>query len=480
MTVPDAPPPGARSEPEAGPPPGRRAPNVLVILADEHAAGALGCYGHPAVQTPNLDRLATGGVAFDRAYCNSPICVPSRLSLFSGRYVHQIGAWDNGSSPPAGYRTWGHALGPLGYETVLAGRTHFNGPDRLHGFERRLSDDLPHWRHEGQAAPRSPDWRRPTRSHVTECGPGDHAYAAHDRGVADRCVAFLEEKGAAPPAAASRPWLLYCGFMLPHFPLIAPPEFFARYPAGAIPLPETWDEPLAGQHPAIRHLRWAFRNDAPLPAEVQRRATASYWALISYLDHHVGRLLDVIDRSPLREDTVVVYASDHGEMGGQHGIWQKSCFYEASVRVPLIVRAPESLRRGLPPRVADNVSLVDVLPTLIDVAGGQPPGDLPGSSLLDTARRAGETAQRTVFSEYHAQGMLRAGYMVKRGDLKYCHYVGHRAQLFDVGRDPLETRDLIDAPGYGHTVDAMRRELLAIVHPVAADAAALADQAARR
>lgn len=471
---------GAPEVPRISEPSGRP-PNILVILADEHAASALGCYGHPVVQTPHLDRIGTQGTVFDRAYCNVPICVPSRLSFFSGRYAHQVGGWDNGSAPPRGYRTWGHYLGASGYETVLAGRTHINGSDRLVGFERRLSDDLPKWRHEGQAAKRDSEWRRGNRSHVTECGAGTNEYAAHDVDVTDRCVSFLREKAsAAARGAGDEPWILYCGYMLPHFPLIAPPEYLALYSPDAVPLPQTWDEPPAQQHPVIRHLRWAFHNDEPLPEAIQRLATASYWALITYLDHQIGRLLDAIDGSLLRENTVIIYTSDHGEMGGEHGMWQKMCFYEPSVRVPLIMRLPPRLEPDLPALVAENVSLVDVLPTLLALGGAQAQAhaqeDLPGSSLLEIARQADTSIdpRRAVFSEYHAQGTEAASYMLKQGDLKYCYYVGHEPQLFDVANDPAETRNLATAPEHGETLKAMSRLLREIADPEEVDAAAKA------
>ncbi|MBI3974269.1 MAG: sulfatase-like hydrolase/transferase [Chloroflexi bacterium] len=367
---------------------GPRPPNVLVVLSDEHTPFATGCYGHPQVQTPHLDRLAADGTLFENAYCNSPMCVPSRLSLLSGRYVHQIGAWDNGTVPSADFTTWGHYLGAAGYETVLCGRTHWNGSDRLHGFERRLVDDR-----------------------------------------------------------------------------------------------ESWNEPVENQHPAIRHLRWSFRNDQPLPEELERRATASYWALVTFVDDLVGRLLDVIDGSPLRHNTVVLYTSDHGEMAGHHGIWQKQCFYEPSVRVPLLLRLPPRLDatgswRGR--RVAENVSLVDVLPTLLELAGAEVPPDLPGQSLLEVARQGADTPRRAVLSEYHAQGMLTGGFMLKRGDFKLCHYVGHAPQLFDVGADPLERRDLAADPAYASIGQELERNLRRIVDAEAADAQARADQEARR
>jgi choline-sulfatase len=450
---------------------------VLVIVSDEHAAGAAGCYGHPAVRTPRLDRLAGSGTVFDNAYCNSPICVPSRLSLLSGRYPHQIGAWDNGVVPDSRFVTWGHYLEEAGYETVLDGRTHFNGEERLHGFGRRLLDDWDGWRHEGKPPLRTPESRRASNSHVSECGPGEHRSDAFDAAVVEHGRHFLEDKAAdAARGESGQPWLLYCGFIRPHFPLIAPPEYFERYSPERVTLPPTWDEALAGQHPVIQQLRRAFRNDEPISEALARRATASYWALVSALDHNVGQLLDVVDSTSLRETTVVVYTSDHGEMAGHHGVWQKSCFYEPSVRVPLILRVPPAWSQGAdtPARVVENVSLVDVLPTLLDVAGCAVPDHLPGESLLAAGQR-----RRPIFSEYHAQGMLAGGFMLKQENYKYCHYVGSASQLFDTRADPLEVQDLIDEPSCAGRVAELHAALEAIGSPPAIDETARREQAER-
>ena len=449
----------------------------------------MGNSGHPIVRTPHLDRLAEQSYTFDNAYCNYPICTPSRLSMLTGRYPHQIGAWDLGVIPDRQYPTWGDYLTEVGYETVLCGRTHFNGTDRLHGFSHRLLDDLPRWcNRNGRPPRRTPDARRGSNSHVAECGPGDHEHTRYDRNVTDLAVDFLHEKAAAPD---DKPFLLYCGFMHPHFPLIAPPEFFSQYDPGTLELPETWNEPLESQHPIIQHHRWAWQNDIPPPEAVVRCALACYYALVSCLDAQVGRILEAIDTSPLSENTLVIYTSDHGEMAGHHGIWQKQCFYEPAVKVPLMLRLPSD-ETG---RVAENVSLVDVLPTLLEVADLETPSDLPGDSLLRIARHEANettaeahhhddryrgTSERAVLSEYHHMGMLNAGFMLKRGDYKLCHYVGSEPQLFNVGVDPLENDDLALKPEYAAIRNEMEVALRGVVNPEQEDARAKENQRLRR
>ena len=447
--------------------------NIVFLFSDEHAGAVMGNGGHPVVRTPHLDHLAEQSYTFDNAYCNYPICTPSRLSMLTGRYPHQIEAWDLGAILDRQYQTWGDYLTEADYETVLCGRTHFNGTDRLLGFSHRLLDDLPRWRHTtGRPPRRTLDARRGSNSHVAECGPGDHEHTRYDRNVTDLAVEFLHEKATSPD---DRPFLLYCGFMHPHFPLIAPPEFYALYDPDALELPATWNEPIESQHPIIQHHRWAWQNDIPPPEATVRCALASYYALVSTLDAQIGRILAAIDTSPLAEDTVVIYTSDHGEMAGHHGIWQKQCFYEPAVKVPLMLRLPA----GESCRVAQNVSLIDVLPTLLEIADLEVPSDLPGDSLLEMAQHHTDETTRTVFSEYHHMGMLNAGFMLKREDYKLCHYVGSEPQLFNVATDPLEANDLALQPEYAAKRSEMEGALRAIVDPDVEDARAKANQSMR-
>ena len=447
--------------------------NVVFLFSDEHSASATGYSGHRVVQTPNLDRLAEQSYTFDNAYCNSPICTPSRLSMLTGRYPHQIEAWDLGAiANPDRHRTWGHHLPD--YETVLCGRTHFNGQERRMGFERRLLDDLPMWNNErGRPPRRGPDARRGSNSHVTECGPGLHPHTSYDTLATHLSVEYLTEKIGSP---GNRPFLLYCGYMRPHFPLIPHPDYYDLYDPETLNLPDTWNEPLEQQHPVIQHVRWAWRNEVPPPESIVRCATASYYALITHMDHAIGRILDTIDESPLRENTVVIYTSDHGEMAGHHGIWQKQCFYEEAVRVPLMVRLPKGESGG---RIEQNVSLVDILPTLLDVTGHDTPGDLPGRSLLEIARQESRQTTRAVFSEYHHMGMPDAGFMLKKGNHKLCHYVGNDPQLFDVRNDPLENEDLATDPAHQETLADLDRTLRELIDPDQVNDRCKKDQAER-
>ena len=287
--------------------------------------------------------------------------------------------------------------------------------------------------------------------------------------MTDLSVRYLESKAQFPSA---KPWLLVSGLMYPHFPLTCPPEYYARYDPDETILPDLRGETLERQHPAIQQLRYFFRNDQKLPEELQRRALASYYGLVTLTDDLVGSMVQVVDNTALRDNTIVIYLSDHGEMAGQHGIWQKQCFYESAVRVPMIIRTPGGAP-GL--RVGTNVSLVDIMPTILDLAGIEIPDGLPGDSLTGLLRGE-DCAERTVFSEYHAQGMLTGGFMIKRGDYKYNYYVGHRPQLFNVREDPEEFTDLAIDSRFDHIRESLHEELTDIVNPEQVSDEAIANQ----
>ena len=413
-----------------------------------------------------MDRLADDGVRFDSAYTACPICVPARAALMTGRYVHDSGVWDNGAPIPGHIPSIGSYLEAAGYDTVVCGRTHFVGPDRLHGFGRRIFDDTEHWKHLGLPGQRrDPEQRRGSDSHVSECGIGEGFQNDYDRTACSLAERFLEGRATG---GDDHPFLLYVGFMNPHFPLVVPEEFAGRYDPESMPLPATVDQPLDEQHPDVRQRRFWLRNERA-DHELYRRARACYYGLVSFTDHLVGRVVDAVDRSGLAEDTIVIYASDHGEMGGHHGFWQKQCFYEQAVRVPLIVRGPGIGRRETR---SDPVSLVDLTPTFLDAAEAASDPLLPGRSLLSPP-----DPDRTVFSEYHALGSTDASFMLRRGRFKYIYHVNDRPELFDLDADPDEVRDLAADSSHRGVLDGFETELRAILDPEETDRRAKASQA---
>ena len=332
-------------------------PNILMIMADQLTALALPAYGHKVVRTPHLDRLAAEGILFERAYCNFPLCAPSRASLMSGRLASRIGVYDNAAEFPAAVPTMAHGLRAMGYRTCLAGKMHFVGPDQLHGFEERLTTDIypadfgwtPNW----DAPEERIDWWDHNMGSVKEAGIAE----ATNQLDFDAEVAFQAERRLAEHARAqdARPLFLCVSFTHPHDPYAVPRAYWDRYRDAEIDLPAS-AEPAQDAHSA-RLRRVADMAAAEIDGADVLRARHAYYGEISLVDDQVGRLLQSLERFGLDGDTIVVVTADHGEMLGEHGLWYKMHFFEWALRVPLIFRAPE---RFAPRRVAAPVSLLDL------------------------------------------------------------------------------------------------------------------------
>jgi choline-sulfatase len=436
-------------------------PNFLIVMTDQHDPMRSSAYGHDLVKTPNMDRLAREGVTFGRAYCNTPLCAPGRISFMTGRYVHHIEAWDNCTPHRSDLVTWTHRLRALGYDAALSGKMHFLGPDQLHGFRVQLSVDLhARQRHaiycwddaDGPTAPPHP-W-----SHVAEGGLGTSPLLDADDQSERAALTYLRD-----PARRDQPFALCVGFLAPHDPWLVPEPYFSMYYPD-VDMPYVPPGHLENLPPAVRTLLTRHRMEGPFTEEQVRRTRAAYYGMVTRLDEQIGRLLDCLDEQGLAENTVVVHTSDHGEMLGEHGLWRKSNFYEQSVRVPLQLRLPGGEHAGR--WVDECVSLVDVTATVLDLAGVGPDPDarLDGDSLLPGLR--GEVPwPDCAFSEYTAHGTDRPRAMVKRGAWKLCYgYVPDgppQLELYDHRTDPGEFANLADRPEH-HAVQAqLLAELLA-------------------
>lgn len=454
-----------------------KASNVLFILSDEHSRRVLGCYGHEMIRTPNLDRLAANGIRFADAYCNSPICVPSRASLATGQYVHKIRFWDNGIPYDGSVPSWHHRLKAAGHECVSIGKLHFRSIDDDNGFTEEV---MPLHVVEGIGDPAG--WlreplveRRAALRLARDAGPGDSDYQGYDGRITDAAVDWLKARAAEQGA---KPWGLFVSLVCPHFPLIARPEWYDLYPQDEVPIPALFDPSEWPDHPYVRAIRECQvyqKGFVQHPGSLQR-ALAAYFGLVSYVDHNVGRLIDALETSGLADATRIIYSSDHGDNLGTRGLWGKSTMYEESAGVPMIIAGP-----GLPQgQVCRNpVSLVDVFPTVLKwagVAANPADRDLPGLPLDEVALKA---PQRTVLCEYHAAGAATGAFLIRKGPFKYVYYAEMPAQLFDLAADPQETRDLAKEPGYAGLVADCQKELRAVVDPDAADALAKSDQRTR-
>jgi choline-sulfatase len=449
--------------------------NLLVLMSDEHNPQAMGVAGHPLAQTPHLDRLAARGTRFTSAYTTSPICVPARAGFATGKYPHQIGYWDNADPYEGAVPSWHHLLRNRGHRVVSIGKLHFRGlSGDDHGFSEEL---LPMHVVEGigdvkglvrQDMPRRNGYDKLAKL----AGPGESPYTRYDRDIAARAQSWLREDA---PRHRDKPWALFVSFVCPHFPLIAPPEYFDRYPAERIPLPKQYLASERPDHPYLRDYQSCVGYDAGFGGDHAkvRRAIAGYLGLVSFMDHNVGQVLGALDDAGLAGDTRVVYTSDHGDNVGARGLWGKSTMYEESAGVPLLIAGP-----GVAPgaRCPTPASHVDLFPFFLECAGETAPQDgYPGISPLVLA--AGGHADRAVLSEYHAIGSTGGITLLRKGRWKYVHCVRYRPQLFDLEQDPEERVDRAADPACRAVLAGLQAELRRFCDPEEVDARAKRRQA---
>ena len=431
-------------------------PNLLYIHSDQHSPSVLGCTGDPLARTPNLDRLAAEGVLFENAYCPSPLCVPSRASMLTGRYPHENRVWTNSHALDPAIPTYAHAMGAAGYRAVVIGRMHAIGPDQLHGYAQRLVGD-----HSSNYAGGRPvdhgmltGTQGPQRVSLEKSGPGQNAYQVHDECVTAATVDYFNRLGVMRRAGQStEPFCLTVGFMLPHQPFVARREDYVLY-RDAITLPETHEPFSDALHPHFRWWRAKCGIKEVTEGEVLR-ARAAYWALVMRMDAMIGQILEALAENGLAENTLIVYSSDHGEQAGEHGLWWKQTFYENSAKVPTILSWPGALPAGR--RIANVVSSLDVNATMLDALGAPPLPDSRGRSLMSLMQDPDAGWEDIAFSEYCNDGRLTR--MVRRGPWKLNYYHGYEPQLFHLDQDPQEMNDLAHDPG----CQSVREELTALV-----------------
>lgn len=422
-------------------------PNIVLIMADQLAPHFTGAYGHPVVKTPNLDALAARGMRFDAAYCNSPLCAPSRASLMTGQLVSRHGAYDNAADFPSSTPTFAHYLRRAGYRTCLAGRMHFVGPDQLHGFEERVTTDVypadfawvPDWNNAGE---RIDSWYH-NMAPVFEAGSAVTAFQIEY----DEEVGFAARRRlmgyACDPGA---PFALVASFMLPHDPYVALPRFWNAYEDAGIDLPQT-PASAVDADPFSQRVAAGIGADAAAVSEDDiRRARRGYYANVSYFDSKVGEIVRTVEETGQLDNTIFIVTSDHGDMLGERGLWYKMSFFDHSARVPLVIAGP-----GIAAGCVDSpCSLVDLLPTMLDFAGS--PIDLAnhqldGRSLAPMAWHGIEDDGEVV-AEYCAEMTAKPVLMIRRGPFKYVHCEDDPPQLYHLEDDPGELVNLATVPDY--------------------------------
>ena len=434
-------------------------PNFLFIMADQLAAPALSIYGDKIAKTPAMDKLAKDGVVFKNAYCNLPMCGPSRASLHAGRLPFSIAMYDNASEFMASIPTFAHYLRDLGYQTELAGKMHFVGADQLHGYHKRHTTEI----YPANFA-WTVDWSkgrgyRPTNltmAPVIESGSCVRTLQMdYDDEVTYHGVQAIYDLARRQ---TNDPWMLTVSFTHPHSPFVISDEFWDLYDHNDIPLPIVPPLGLDEMDHLSRNLHYCqARDQFTITDDHRRNAKHAYYGMISYIDSKIAALKTALERSGMADDTIIIFTADHGEMMGERGMWYKQHFFEWASHVPLVFYAP---KRWPASRVAKNCSLVDIMPTLLDLAieGNftNYVGPIDGKSLAPVLHGDSSHMSDIVISEFAADGSTGPSRMVKRGSMKYMDLEGSDTLLFDLDQDPHELNNLIDDPAHAESATELQ------------------------
>ena len=447
--------------------------NFIVFMSDEHTPSVLGAYGNPIVKTPNLDRLAAGGIRFDNAYTPSPICISARASFATGTHVFEHACWSSAEPYYGQHQSWMHRLRDRGHEVVSIGKLHYRSAEDDHGFSEEilpmyLANNGMGW---PQGLQRKPMAEFPQAAELAAgVGPGETSYTQYDRNITAAAVEWLKRRNPNEV----RPWVLFVSLICPHYPLSAPQAFYDLY--HDIELPEPFDREATKQlkHPVIDEMRQFWNYAEYFDAEGEREGLRNYYALCSYVDDNVGQIMRALQASGQAGRTQVIYTSDHGDLIGNHGMWCKSFMYEDSAGIPMIYSGP-----GIETSVNPTpVSLIDIGATVERALTGEkmPETELWRARALQDLIETPDF-ERPVLSEYHDGGSPCGFYMLRQGSWKYVHYSeGHPPLLFCLDQDPGELNNLAESDV--GKLNTMREQLYQILDPEAVNRQALDDQAA--
>ncbi len=432
--------------------------NLLFLCSDQHRTAAAGCYGSTQVHTPHIDEIAADGVRFNHAYCQAPVCVPSRGSIITGLYPHRHGAKILQDALAPDIPTVGHFFKERGYTTGAIGKMHFVDESRKHGFDHRLHnvDHLARLTaQERQALKRD------------QGGAGD--VDGRPSGLTERYFSdtfFAEESVAFLRANKDRRFCLWSSFYMPHTPLVPQKRFWDLYESADLTLPERraheLEDDFEGHLIRAKERGWYQQTDEEL-----RRGLNGYYGNVSQMDSNLGRVFDTLRELGLDKNTVVVYTSDHGEMAGAHRMWTKHNMFEQSVNVPLIVRMPDRMEGG---KAREQlIEQVDLFPTLAELCGFEPPGKIDGRSFAPLVQGRDFQSRDFAYSEYYfcrnvfTKDDRYVGrepiLMARTPDWKLNYLSWDRCELFDLRKDPGEFHNVIDDAANA----AIVRELTAAV-----------------
>ncbi len=424
-------------------------PNILFLMADQLAPHFLPAYGHGVVKTPRLDAIAADSVVFDAHYSNSPLCVPARAGMMTGRLPSAVDVFDSGCDYAWSTPTFAHYLRAGGYVTAMSGKAHYVGADQLHGLEKRLTTDICPadncwygiWDEPDRILPWFHDLKNVVEAGIAERG----AQQDHDDDAAHAAVRWIYDYARG---SDERPFFLKVSFTHPHDPYVTPSNYWWRYRDDDIDMPTV---PFIAPEDRDAHGKWLYRHydrgEYQVTDDHIRNARHGYYGSISLVDDLIGRVVDALRAARLNDNTIIIFTADHGDMLGERGSWYKMSFYEQSARVPLMVHIPGMSGTR---RVAQATSLIDVMPTLLDIGLDRGITELvepvEGRSLMPLIAGDGKDWEDETASEIFFEGVRAPGVLIRRGTRKYVHWEGGPCSLFDLCDDPLEMNNLVDDP----------------------------------
>jgi len=458
-------------------------PNILILMSDEHRFDVTGYAGNQIIRTPSLDSIAKQGVEFTNAYTPSPVCVPARQCIMAGQYPSHCGlsGWDD---LEPGYLTFPRHFSRHAYYTAACGKLHHEGPDQMQGWIHRIGDDT-------KVSPRYIDqkntayfdrYNRPfgdykwdDRKEILRAGIGDAFHTKKDVYTVQGAENFIEEYFLSPyydrERGAHQPLMLKVSLLQPHYPYFCDEELFKYYLNRVEPFENepVFDHPFLGER--------GIKSGVDVTPRDLRRATAAYYGMVETVDRHFAQILRALELAGQDLDQwIIVYMSDHGEMLGEHGVWEKQKFFESSVRVPFLISWPAKWPQGM--KISKNVNLTDLFATLCDAVELPIPEGLDSRSLVPLIEAKNPDSQAwdnevlSMFSKarqpllpeelkgFMDKAIIHEGgmnLMIKRDDLKYQFYGTDLPEvLFDLERDPHETTNLIDNADYGTVIEKFR------------------------
>ncbi len=439
----------------------KKTPNILILMTDEFNPKYSSPYGHPFIETPNMERLASRGTMFLNTYCPSPLCQPSRSAFMFGQPVHRIQAYNNCCTSQTDQPTFGEILREQGCYTAHIGKLDvIKQPDRLNFSEM----DGQGFRNPGDLnISRNPINIRPIETPLggtrfSNYGPHKNNPYKSDTEKIEKGINWLKSTGKK----LNMPWVLSVHISKPHFPMWTTPELWEQY-ANHADLPKYDASEKSARHPYAQDLRTHFQTHR-FTEEAIRNLRRGYYAHITYVDTMLGRIMNTLEETDLSSNTVIIFTSDHGEMLGKFGMWWKCSLFDDSAKVPLLIAGPGFNGRG---KINTPVDLFDLMTTIFAVLEREKPRSWPGKSLLDiTANNTSHTA----FCEYHGHGTRGSGYVVRQGPWKLHYYVRAENLLYNMEEDPEELSNVIQE--HPKTAAELEKTLRSICDPEEEDSRA--------